>query len=77
MAEIKNPKLPNPAFYNQPGLYLNFENAECLVLSRENIEKITHEYWVNFVLTHLVTDMLADYRDGKLKAKLDRFEAHL
>ena len=33
--------------YEQPGLYLTLKDSTRLVLTRENIEKVTMEYWTN------------------------------
>jgi hypothetical protein len=33
--------------YEQPGLYLTLKDSTRLVLTRENIEKVTMEYWMN------------------------------
>ena len=33
--------------YEEPGLYLILKDSTRLVLTRENIEKVTQEYWIN------------------------------
>jgi hypothetical protein len=33
--------------YEKPGLYLSFEDSTQIVLTRENIEKTTEEYWAD------------------------------
>jgi len=33
--------------YEKPGLYLTFEDSTQIVLTRENIEKTTEEYWMD------------------------------
>jgi len=42
--KVMNVRLSN---YEQPGLYLTLKDSTRLVLTMENIEKVTTEYWVN------------------------------
>ncbi len=44
---MENMKIWNMETCDQPGLYLFFENAAPMKLTRENIENITREYWTS------------------------------